>query len=43
MKVMREWLVVAAVVALCGMMTGCKSDNAQRPVNGTMEEAVALG
>ena len=43
MKEMKQWLMVAAVVALCGMMTGCKSDNAQRPVNGTMEEAVALG
>lgn len=34
--------MVAVVVALCGLMTGCKS-NAQRPVNGTMEEAVAPG
>ena len=42
MKEMKQWLMVAAVVALCGMMTGCKS-NAQRPVNGTMEEAVAPG
>ena len=42
MKEMKQWLMVAAVVALCGMMTGCKG-NAQRPVNGTMEEAVALG
>lgn len=42
-KEMRDWLMVAAVVALCGMMMGCKSDNAQRPVNGTMEEAVAPG
>ena len=41
-KQMKQWLMVAAVVALCGMMTGCK-DNAQRPVNGTMEEAVAPG
>ena len=39
---MKQWLMFAAVVALCGMMTGCK-DNAQRPVNGTMEEAVAPG
>ncbi len=39
---MKQWLMVAAVVALCGMMAGCKS-NAQRPVNGTMEEAVAPG
>ena len=42
MKEMKQWLMVAAMVALCGMMTGCKS-NAQRPVNGTMEEAVAPG
>lgn len=41
MKQMKQWLMVAAVVALCGTMTGCKGD-AQRPVNGTMEEAVAL-
>ena len=40
MKETKQWLMVAAVVALCGMMTGCKG-NAQRPVNGTMEEAVA--
>ena len=42
MKEMKQWLMVAAVVALCGMMKGCKG-NAQRPVNGTMEEAVAPG
>jgi hypothetical protein len=42
MKQMKQWLMVVAVVALCGMMTGCKG-NAQRHVNGTMEEAVALG
>ena len=37
MKEMKQWLMVAAVVALCGMMmTGCKG-NAQRPVNGTLE------
>ena len=41
MKQIMQWLMVAAVFALCGMMTGCK-DNGQRPVNGTMEEAVAL-
>ena len=40
MKEIKQWLMVAAVVAVCGMMTGCKG-NAQRPVNGTMEEAVA--
>ena len=39
---MKQWLTVAAVIALCGTMTGCKG-NAQRPVNGTMEEAVAPG
>ena len=42
MRLKAQWLVAAAVIALCGMMTGCK-DNAQRPVNGTMEEAVAPG
>lgn len=40
MKEMKQWLMVAAVVMLCGTMTGCKGDKAQRPVNGTMEEAV---
>ena len=40
---MKQWLMAAVVVALCGMMmTGCKG-NAQRPVNGTIEEAVAIG
>ena len=34
--------MVAAVVALCGMMTGCKGGE-QRPVNGTMDEALAFG
>ena len=42
MKQMKQWLTVAAVIALCGTMTGCKG-NAQRHVNGTMEEAVAPG
>ena len=43
MKEMKQWMMVAAVVALCGMMmAGCKG-NAQLPVNGTMEEAVAPG
>jgi len=42
MKEMKQWLMVAAVVALCGTMTGCKG-NAQRPVNGTMEEASLVG
>ena len=36
---MKRLLMVAAV-ALCGIMTGCKSTT-QRPVNGTLEEAVA--
>lgn len=40
---MKQWLAVAAVVALCGMMTGCNKGVDQRPVNGTMEEAVAPG
>lgn len=42
MKQMKQWLMVAAVVALCGMMTGCKS-NAQRPVNGTFEGPIGKG
>ena len=42
MRQTAQWLIAAAVVVLCGMTTGCK-DNTQRPVNGTMEEAVALG
>lgn len=37
----KNLIKVAAIIMLCGMMTGCKG-NAQRPVNGTMEEAVAL-
>ena len=42
-KQMKQWLAVAAVVALCGMMTGCNKGYKQSPVNGTMEEAVAPG
>ena len=42
MKQMKQWLMVAAVVALCGTMTGCKG-NAERPVNGTMESATTVG
>ena len=42
MRLKAQWLVAAAVIALCGMTTGCKG-NAQRPVNGTMEETVAPG
>ena len=45
MKKKKQWLMAAAVVALCGtMMTGCKDKgSAQLPVNGTMEEALAQG
>ena len=42
MRQTAQWLIVAAVIALCGMTTGCK-DKAQRPANGTMEEAIAPG
>ena len=42
MRQTAQWLIAAAVVVLCGMTTGCK-DNTRRPVNGTMEEAVAPG
>lgn len=42
MKEMKLWLMVAAVVVMCGTMTGCKGTT-QSPVNGTMEEAVASG
>ena len=35
--------MVAATVALCGMMmTGCKG-NAQRPMNGTLDKAIEIG
>ena len=43
MKQMKQWLMMAAVVALCGLMTGCKADAGSKPVNGTMEEAVEMG
>ena len=43
MMKMKQLLMLAAVVALCGMMAGCKGDKAQRPVNGTLEEAVKIG
>lgn len=44
MRQMKQLLMVAAVIALCGMMTGCKGKStAQRPVNGTIEKAVAIG
>ena len=43
MKQMKQWLMVAATVALCGMMmTGCKG-NTQRPVNGTLDKAIEIG
>ena len=42
MKQMKQWLMVAAVIALCGAMTGCKG-NAQRPVNGTFESPIGKG
>lgn len=42
MKQMKQWLMVAAVVALCGTMTGCKG-NAQRPVNGMFEGPIGKG
>ena len=42
MKQIKQFWMVAVVVALCGMMAGCK-DNAQSPVNGTLENAVGIG
>ena len=42
MKQMKQWLMVAAVVALCGAMTGCKG-TAQRPVKGTFESPIGKG
>ena len=37
MRQMKQWLMTgAAVLVLCGTMTGCKG-SAQRPVNGTMD------
>ena len=42
MKQMKQWLMVAAVVVQCCMMTGCKG-NAQRPVNGTFEGLIGKG
>ena len=42
MRQMKQWLMVAAVVALCGAMTGCKG-NDQRPVNGTFEGPIGKG
>ena len=42
MKQMKKWLMIAAVVALCGTMAGCKG-SAQRPVNGTMESPIGKG
>lgn len=44
MKKTSQWLVMAVTgaMALCGTMTGCKSD-AGRPVNGTIENATSVG
>ena len=42
MKQMKQWLMVAAVIVLCGTMVGCKG-NAQRPVNGTLDNTVEIG
>lgn len=42
MKQMKKWLIVAAVVALCGTMAGCKG-KAQQPVNGTLEGPIGKG
>ena len=39
----KKWLMVAAVVAMCGTLTGCNKGGAQRPVNGTIESAVKTG
>ena len=43
MKQMKQWLMMAAVVALCGMMTGCNKADAGKPVNGTMESPAEMG
>lgn len=42
-KQMKQWLMLAAAVALCGMMTGCNGKSQeQRPVNGTMDQAYEI-
>ena len=43
MKQMKQWLMTAAVVAVCGSVTGCKPGANQLPVNGTMESAQEVG
>lgn len=40
MKQMKKYLMIAAVVALCGMTTGCKTD--ERPVSGTLDNTVSV-
>lgn len=40
MKQMKQWLMVAAVVALCCMMSGCKTN--ERPVSGTLDNTVSV-
>lgn len=43
MNKMKKWFMIATtLVAMCATM-GCSKHNAQLPVNGTMEEAVAPG
>lgn len=42
MKLMKQWLAVAAVAALCGTMAGCKGST-QRPVNGTFDSSDGMG
>ena len=42
MKQMKKWLMIAAVVVLCGTMAGCKG-SAQQPVNGTLEGPIGKG
>ena len=43
MKQMKQWLMTAALVAVCGSVTGCKPGAHQLPVNGTMESAQEVG
>jgi len=42
MKQTKQWLMAAAVIALCSAVTGCKG-NTQLPVNGTIEQALETG
>lgn len=44
MKQMKQWLLIAAVFALCGMVGGCKGHGKlQLPVNGTLGNTVEIG